>query len=71
MAKYEIEQLVNNFEHGIRVMESDSNIMTYKIRNMMIRKEDNGYFINIITIDIPVVKIERRKSRTVSGSIAT
>lgn len=53
MAKYEIEQLVNNFEHGIRVMESDSNIMTYKIRNMMIRKEDNGYFINIITTDIP------------------
>ena len=71
MAKYEIEQLVNNFEHGIRVMESDSNIMAYKIRNMMIHKEDNGYFINIITIDIPVVKIERRKSRTVSGSIAT
>lgn len=56
MAKYEIEQLVNNFEHGIRVMESDSNIMAYKIKNMMIRKEDNGYFINIITIDIPAVK---------------
>lgn len=50
MAKYEIEQLVNNFEHGIRVMESDSNVMVYKIKNMMIRKEDNGFIINIITV---------------------
>ena len=56
MAKYEIEQLANNFERGIRVMESDPNIKAYGFKNMMISKEDNGYFINVKTIEIPTDK---------------
>lgn len=50
MAKYEIEQLVNNFEHGVRVMESDPCIKIYKINNMTIQKEDTSYYITITSI---------------------
>lgn len=56
MTKYEIEQLFNDFEHGIRVMESDPNIKAYGFKNMMISKEVNGYFINVKTIEIPTDK---------------
>ena len=48
MAKYEIEQLVNNFEHGIRVMESDPNVKEYVINNMSIYRGDAGYNIFIL-----------------------
>ena len=51
MAKYEIEQLVNNFEHGIRVMESDPNVKEYVINNMSIYREANGYSIFIPNIE--------------------
>lgn len=45
MKKLEIKQLVNNIEHGIRVMESDPNVKEYVINNMSIYREANGYSI--------------------------
>ena len=45
MTKLEIKQLVNNIEHGIRVMESDPNVKEYVINNMTIYREANGYNI--------------------------
>lgn len=47
MTKLEIKQLVNNIEHGIRVMESDPNVREYVINNMSIYREANGYSIFI------------------------
>lgn len=55
MAKNGIESLVRNFEHGLKLMESDPNINTCCINNMTIYREALGYYITITNN-----KIERR-----------
>lgn len=55
MTKNEMESLVRNFEHGLKLMESDSNIKTCGINNMTIYKEALGYYITITNN-----KIERK-----------
>lgn len=52
MQKYEIEQIVNNFEHALRVMISDPNVKTYQINNMSFYREDNDYCIIITDCNI-------------------
>lgn len=55
MEKNKLEQLVKNFEHGLKLMESDPNVNTCGINNMTIYKEALGYYITITNN-----KIERR-----------
>ena len=47
MAKYEIEQIVNNFEHALRVMANDPNVESYRINNMSFYREANDFCIII------------------------